>query len=59
MVNTNRGVLAEFLVANALGVLAVPRVEWNAFDLAYGERRIEVKVGTYLLARQPGSPAAG
>lgn len=50
MVNTNRGVLAEFLVANALGVLAVPRVEWKPFDLAYGERRIEVKAGAYLQA---------
>jgi hypothetical protein len=50
MVNTNRGVLAEYLVANALGVLDAPRVEWNAFDLAYKGKRIEVKAGAYLQA---------
>ena len=31
--NTERGVLAEFLVANALGLTDKPRVEWGSHDL--------------------------
>jgi hypothetical protein len=34
MGNTTRGVLAEFLVARALGVDDQPRVEWNHVDLS-------------------------
>jgi hypothetical protein len=50
MTNTNRGVLAEYLVAAALGVLEAPRVDWDAVDLRYRGRPIEVKSAGYLQA---------
>ena len=46
--NRNRSILAEFLVAAALGVLDEPRVEWDAVDLSYHDKRIEVKSAAYL-----------
>ncbi len=48
LVNTNRSVFAEFLVGSALGVLDKPRVEWDAVDLRYGTKTIEVKCSAYL-----------
>ena len=39
--NATRGVFAEYLVGLALGVLAEPRLEWDAFDLHYGDIGIE------------------
>lgn len=48
MTNTNRGVLAEYLVAAALGTLGAPRVEWDAADLRYGDKLVEVKATAYL-----------
>ena len=41
--NAIRGVFAEYLVGLALGVLDEPRLEWDAFDLHYGDIGIEVK----------------
>ncbi|WP_423918420.1 hypothetical protein [Candidatus Poriferisodalis sp.] len=43
--NRNRGLFAEWLVGQALEAVdeAEPRREWDAFDLAYGSIRIEVK----------------
>jgi hypothetical protein len=46
--NRNRSVLAEFLVAAALGVLETPRVEWDAVDLRYRGKAIEVKSAAYV-----------
>lgn len=48
--NATRGVLAEFIVAAALGVdLSIPRDEWDAWDLTSPEGiRIEVKSSAYL-----------
>jgi hypothetical protein len=46
--NRNRSILAEFLVASALGLLDTPRVEWDAVDLRYRGRGIEVKSAVYL-----------
>jgi hypothetical protein len=46
--NRNRSILAEFLVAVALGVLDEPRVEWDAVDLHYRGRGVEVKSAAYL-----------
>lgn len=46
--NANRGVLAEFLVGAALGVISEARIEWDAQDLIYGETKIEVKSSAYL-----------
>ena len=48
LVNTNRSVFAEFLVGSALGVLDKPRIEWDAVDLHYGNKTIEVKCSAYL-----------
>ncbi len=46
--NTTRGVLAEFLVAAALGIdLRRPRDTWAKFDLTYREKGIEVKSASY------------
>lgn len=46
--NANRSVFAEFLVASALGVIDQPRVEWNAYDLIYKNRPVEMKTSAYL-----------
>lgn len=42
--NTQRGIIAEFLVAKALGVADSPRLEWGWYDLATASaQKIEVK----------------
>ena len=43
--NRNRGLFAEWLVGEALGVIdeATPRREWDAYDLMYRETKIEIK----------------
>lgn len=47
--NTVRGVLAEFLVASALGCADAPRNAWANFDLITADRlRVEVKASGYL-----------
>lgn len=48
--NSNRGILAEFLVARALGVpLDHPREEWAAWDLTMPEGiKVEVKSAAYV-----------
>src|SRR5690242_9737016 len=50
--NAIRGIVAEFIVASALGIADDVRREWDAFDLAVRvqERliRIEVKSAAYL-----------
>lgn len=38
-----RGLLAEYLVAVALGVEAKPRVEWDHTDVKWEGNKIEVK----------------
>ena len=43
MDNTARGMLAEFLVATAVGQQEKPRVEWERFDLQASGVTIEVK----------------
>lgn len=50
--NRNRSIFAEFLVASALGITHVPRVEWDAVDLRYRGRTIEVKSSAYLQSWQ-------
>ncbi len=44
----NRSIFAEFLVASALGITDKLRLEWNAYDLMYQNKRIEVKSASYL-----------
>ncbi|MFF4080513.1 hypothetical protein ACIO87_32355 [Streptomyces sp. NPDC087218] len=47
--NTLRGVLAEYLVATALGSAAGTRTEWDTVDIRTPEKwRIEVKSAAYL-----------
>ena len=47
--NVGRGVLAEFLVANALGQTMEPREEWGAFDVEVpGSGTVEVKSAGYI-----------
>ena len=47
--NTERGIVAEFLVANALGLTDEPRVEWGSYDLKMTNgTKIEVKSSAYL-----------
>jgi len=46
--NATRSVLAEYIVGFALDVLDQPRVEWDACDLRYRGKRIEVKASAYL-----------
>ena len=49
MGNVQRGVLAEFLVASALGVTEEPREEWGAFDVEVpGCGTVEVKSAAYI-----------
>ncbi|MBV9241516.1 MAG: hypothetical protein JO314_05865 [Acidobacteria bacterium] len=47
--NTMRGVLAEYIVASALGIADGTRSEWDAYDLKSPEgTRIEVKSASYI-----------
>jgi hypothetical protein len=49
--NTVRPMLAEFLVARALGAAHRPRIEWDAYDVRTPDGvRVEVKSGAYLQA---------
>lgn len=47
--NATRGVLAEYIVAKALGVAEGVREEWASYDLTTpGGTRIEVKSAAYI-----------
>jgi hypothetical protein len=48
--NNARGYLAEFLVGKALRIERLTRVEWDAYDLLYGDITIEVKSSAFLQA---------
>jgi len=49
--NTQRGVLAEYLVASHLGVTGGVRTEWDAYDLTTKSGiRVEVKSAAYVQA---------
>ncbi|WP_102128301.1 hypothetical protein [Deinococcus planocerae] len=51
--NALRGVLAEYIVARAVGCTHRPRVEWDAYDLKTDSGlRIEVKSAAYLQSWQ-------
>ncbi|MPY66826.1 hypothetical protein F8S09_09005 [Deinococcus sp. SDU3-2] len=51
LANTGRGVLAEYLVARAVGCTHRPRVQWDAYDLRTDDGlKIEVKSAAYLQA---------
>ena len=57
--NTTRGVLAEYLVASALGLADKPRISWDPYDLVYNDVTIEVKSAAYIQSwaqRGPTTP---
>lgn len=56
--NTLRGALAEFIVAAGLDIdTCRHRKDWEAFDLLYGNVRIEVKSAAYLQAWERDKPS--
>jgi hypothetical protein len=48
--NTVRSLLAEYLVAHALGMADRPRLEWDAADVRLPEGSVEVKAAAYVQA---------
>ena len=57
--NTVRPMLAEFLVAQALGAASRPRIEWDAYDVVTTDGvRVEVKSSAYLQAWAQARPSA-
>lgn len=57
--NTVRPMLAEFIVAQALGAESRPRIEWAAFDVLTPEKvRVEVKSSAYVQAWVQPRPSA-
>jgi len=58
MSNALRGVLAEYIVATALGCTGKPRVEWDAYDLVTQDGlRVEVKSSAYLQSWRQNQPS--
>ncbi|WP_419848056.1 hypothetical protein [Candidatus Poriferisocius sp.] len=47
--NRNRGIFAEWLVGQALGIISEGdvRLEWDSYDLSYGTTRVEVKASGF------------
>ena len=48
LVNNQRGHLAEYIVAVALGIQKQTRLEWEPYDLQYGDTKIEIKSCAYI-----------
>ncbi|GJF14773.1 hypothetical protein NGTWS0302_37080 [Mycolicibacterium cyprinidarum] len=48
LTNTTRGVLAEYIVATALGICDTKRVEWDQYDLEMDGVKVEVKSAAYV-----------
>lgn len=46
--NNARGYLAEFLVGKALGINNLQRIEWDSYDLLFGDITVEIKSSAYL-----------
>jgi hypothetical protein len=57
LTNNLRGIFSEFLVATALGDLTQSRIEWDAYDLIYQGKKIEVKSAAYIQAWYSGKPS--
>jgi hypothetical protein len=57
MGNLNRSVFAEFVVATALGLHDKCRIEWDAYDLEYRGKRIEVKCAAHIQSWQQSTPS--
>lgn len=57
--NTVRPMLAEFLVAQALGAATRPRIEWDAYDVETPDGvRVEVKSSAYLQSWAQARPSS-
>ena len=57
--NTLRGAYAEYLVSKALELnLSESRIDWDAYDVKYGNVRIEVKSSAYLQAWEQNKPTS-
>lgn len=48
LINSQRGHLAEYIVAVALGITDQKRLEWDPYDLQYGNLKIEIKSAAYI-----------
>ncbi|CAN1724174.1 protein of unknown function [Hyphomicrobium sp. 1Nfss2.1] len=56
--NTMRGVLAEYIVAPALGIDEGVRREWDAYDLVLGDgTKVEVKSAAYIQSWHQKKPS--
>ena len=53
--NGNRSVFAEFIVGTALDATQAPRIEWDAVDLRYAGKLIEVKASAYTQSWAPAT----
>lgn len=55
--NTNRSVLGEFIVHEALQLWDDKRVEWDNVDLRYSGLKIEVKTSAYIQSWSQNKPS--
>ncbi|WP_010281187.1 hypothetical protein [Bacillus timonensis] len=55
LTNSLRGIFAEFLVGAAIGSLNETRIEWDAYDLNYKDKKIEVKSAAFIQAWYKGT----
>ena len=58
LANTTRGLLAEYIVATAVGALKTKRVEWDKYDLTIGDGiGVEVKSAAYVQSWEQTGPS--
>jgi len=58
LANTTRGLLAEYIVATAVGALKTKRVEWDRYDLTIGDGiGVEVKSAAYVQSWKQAQPS--
>lgn len=57
LTNTTRGVLAEYIVAKALGIRDTTRVEWDQYDLEIDGVKVEVKSAAYVQTWKQSQPS--
>jgi hypothetical protein len=57
LTNTTRGVLAEYIVAKALGIRDTKRVEWDKYDLNINGIGVEVKSAAYVQTWEQTGPS--
>lgn len=57
MSNVNRSVFAEFVVASVLGLHDQVRIEWDAYDLEYQGKKVEVKCAAHIQSWQQHTPS--